>query len=158
MHKDLYTPLRTAIEQKNDPYPMNIVFYCPYDYGPGVAEGPWVWEDEWYDQSNPYPCRLLSREAGEHDEMGNTLYYYTVVMLAADEIEEDMFYTSLTDEHGEAIYIPPGESHIVSNMPRWAIQIRDRRYSKDEFLRKSYSFRHEMMISDEIFPESWKNM
>ena len=52
--------------------------------------------------------------------------------------------------------IPVGENHILTNVPRHAIQVRDKLYSKDEFIENS--FRHEMMMPDEIFPESWRNL
>jgi hypothetical protein len=53
--------------------------------------------------------------------------------------------------------IPPrGTVHVLTDVPRWAIKVRDGMYSKDEY--KVRSFRHEMMIPNDMFPEMWKNI
>ena len=148
LQKDLYKPLRTATEQRDEPYPDHFVFYCHYGYEPGTSEGPWMWMDE-YEYLTTAPCKLISREAEVVDADGNGEYYYTVVMLDEDQLEDGMISTM---EHN----IPAGENHILTNVPRWAIGVKDKLYKKDEFLEKS--FRHEMLMPDEIFPESWKNL
>ncbi|KAL7526358.1 hypothetical protein ACHAXR_004417, partial [Thalassiosira sp. AJA248-18] len=125
MQKDLYTPLRTETEQLPEPYPENIVFYCHYGYEPGVPEGPWEWVDEWAFLPT-CPCDIISREAGEVDNDGNTAYYYTAVIWNEDELGDD---TINKMEHD----IPSGQNHILTDVPRWAIEIQDRLYSKDEF-------------------------
>ena len=140
-------PLKTATEQLLEPYPDNIVFYCPYDYVPGTHEGPWVWEDEWIDLAK-IPCNVMSREDAGVDSEGNTIYSYSMVMLDEEQLEVG----TLTPGVG----IPSGEKHILTNVPRWAVEVRDKLYSKDEFMENS--FRHEMMMPDEIFPETWKNL
>ena len=148
LRNDLSIPLRTAAEQLSEPYPDNIAFYCHYDYAPGVWEGPWVWENEWA-QLPMIPCRIISREAGDANA-DEEAYYYTTVMLDEDEL--DGTGTAYNMEYA----IPSGENHILADVPRWAIEIRDKLYSKDEFIQNS--FRHEMMMPDEIFPETWKNL
>lgn len=148
----LQEPLRTASEQRSDPYPDNIVFYCHYDYEPGISEGPWIWQDEWIGL-RMNPCKIISREAGTGDVVdadGKMVYYYTLVMLTEDELQ-----------YGNGILppvevIPSGENHLLANVPGWAIEVRDKLYTKDEFVKNS--FRHEMMMPDEIFPKSWKNL
>jgi len=153
LQKDMMMPLRTASEQKLKPYPDNVVFYCHYSYSPELSEfeGPWSWEDEWVHLPMT-PCKIVSREAQGGDDEGNTYYYYTTVMLNEDELEE------LGD--GGMIYmeynIPSSENHILTNVPRWAIEIRDKLYAKDEFM--SNAFRQEMMMPDDVFPETWKNI
>ena len=52
--------------------------------------------------------------------------------------------------------IPEGEVHIIHDIPRFAIEVRDKMYTKNEFL--SGSFRHPMMLPDDIFPETWMNL
>eukprot|EP00571_Detonula_confervacea_P007826 CAMPEP_0172326942 /NCGR_PEP_ID=MMETSP1058-20130122/58069_1 /TAXON_ID=83371 /ORGANISM="Detonula confervacea, Strain CCMP 353" /LENGTH=602 /DNA_ID=CAMNT_0013043851 /DNA_START=67 /DNA_END=1875 /DNA_ORIENTATION=- len=140
----LQEPFRTATEQLSQPYPDNIVFYCHYEYEIGVSEGPWVWEDEWKELAL-YPCRIFSREASDAER---TAYYYTMVILNENELEYGII--------PPLVGIPSGENHILTNVPRWAIEVRDKLYTKDEFLSKS--FRHEMMMPNEIFPETWKNL
>ena len=145
--KDISTPLRTAKEQLAEPYQDHIVFYCHYQYEPGTLEGPWAWVNEW--ESLPTcPCRIISREP-DVDAYNSTSYHYAVVMLDEDELEDGMVYNA---QHK----IPVGENHILTNVPRHAIQVRDKLYSKDELVENS--FRQEMMMPDEIFPESWRNL
>ena len=45
---------------------------------------------------------------------------------------------------------------VVENIPQWAIQFVNREYSSDMHLENA--FRHEMMISDSMFPEFWMNI
>jgi len=42
------------------------------------------------------------------------------------------------------------------NVPGYAIDARDRQYTKDEFIENA--FRHEMMMPDDIFPDDWMNL
>lgn len=146
--KDLSAPLLTETEQLSDPYPDNIIFYCHYGYKPGVKHGPWNWIDE-YAQLPISPCKIVSRTAGNANA-NEVAYYYEVALLDKDEIEIELEGLA---ENG--VYPPPGETHTLVNVPRWAIQVRDKPYTKDEYL--ANSFRHEMMLPDEIFPETWKN-
>lgn len=149
LQKDLSIQLRTETEQQSEPYPDNFLFYCHYSYEPGTLEGPWEWMDEWGGLPMT-PCKIVSRELSNVDDSGSA-YHYTTVMLDADAMEA-LQGAALT---GMGQFIPSGETHILTNVPRWAIQVRDKLYSKDEFL--ANAFRHEMMMPDNIFPETWKN-
>mmetsp|Transcript_22068 Transcript_22068/g.53421 ORF Transcript_22068/g.53421 Transcript_22068/m.53421 type:complete len:473 (-) Transcript_22068:444-1862(-) len=143
----LQEPLRTVTEQISEPYPDNIVFYCYYDYEPGMPEGSWVWQDEWVDLQI-CSCEVVSCEKVGQDADEKPVYSYTMAMLTEGEIEDG------TIQFEDSI--PSGENHILTNVPRWAIEVRDKLYSKDEFLQNS--FRHEMMMLDDIFPDTWKNL
>lgn len=156
LQKDLSIPLRTEMEQESEPYSDNLLFYCHYQYRPGYAAGTREWRDEWGGRGKTEglplsPCKILSRELDDTDASGSA-YNYTVVMLDKDELE------GLRDValEGTSYPIPSGSKHIMNNVPRWAISVRDKLYSKDEFL--ANAFRHEMMMPDEIFPEAWKNI
>jgi len=140
-------PLRTAEEEEDDPYPDNIAFYCPFGYVSGLGEETYEWQEAWIDIPT-YPCEVTSRKV-EVDSEGNTQYYYDVIMLDETEIEQDMAIMA------ESL-IPEGEEHIILNMPGRAIEVADKKYTKDEYVKNS--FRHEMMIPDEIFPPAWKNL
>lgn len=143
-------PLRTEEEELTDPYPDNVVYYCHYGYEPGIPEGQWEWEDEFINLPL-YPCEIHAREAVVVSEAdGSTEYRYTLVMLEEDEIGEHVIRPVWP--------IPSGEVHVLTNVPRRAIEVRDKQYEKDEFLENEHSFRHEMMMPDEIFPEAWKNI
>jgi hypothetical protein len=147
LQNDLTMPLRTLDEQKEEPYAGNIVFYCHYDYFEGVDEGPWEWAPEWEGHAL-YPCELTARHSRK-DEDGNAMYYYSAVMLTDKEIPPDVkVYTRDV--------IPEGEIHVMTSIPRSAVVVRDRMYSKDEYAVNA--FRHEMMMPDDMFPETWMNL
>lgn len=144
----LEEPYRTEEEELLKPYSDNIVFYCAYGYEQGMPEGVYNWVDEWYELFAPYPCEIESREARGVDSDGNTMYYYEVVMLDESEIIEGMVIKTAV--------IPEGEEHTMINVPGYAIDVRDRQYTKDEFI--DNAFRHEMIMPDDIFPDDWKNL
>ena len=135
-------PLRTESEQLTEPYPDNIVFYCHFDYMPGDEEGPWEWEDEW-EELILHPCRVVSR-----DDSDVTEYLYTMVLLNEDEIGDNILLP--------LVNTPVGSKYLLTGVPRWAIEVRDKMYTKDEFMKNA--FRHEMMLPDDVFPETWKNL
>ncbi|KAL9183093.1 hypothetical protein ACHAXT_004880 [Thalassiosira profunda] len=150
LQNDLVTPLRTEAEHQSEPYQPNLMFLCHYGYGGPDASpaGSYEWEDEWQ-MLHVIPCRITEREYNEADKQ----YYYTVKMLDLSELELEF---GVAGSAEDGVYIPPGEQHILTVVPRWAIQIRDKPYTKDEFL--PHPFRHEMMVPDDIFPEAWKNL
>jgi len=157
LQSDSTIPLRTPDEQRTEPYSKNVVFYCHYGYQPGMPEGEYAWMDEWGgpDGLTLYPCRIVRREAVDMPGPTGaveTFYHYAMVMLDEDAVAELGGIASGIFTH----VIPSGENHILTYVPRWAIEIRDWFYSKDEFMENS--FRHEMMIPDEIFPDAWKNL
>ena len=140
--------LQTESEQLADPYPDNIIFYCHYDYEIGDPAKTWRWEDDWIGLPW-YPCKVISRsEVKDGKAVG---YLYNMQMLTEDEIEEGR----ILAPH---VAIPSGgdHSHVLSHVPRWAIEAKDKLYTKDEFVTKSL-FRHEMMMPDDIFPKAWMN-
>ena len=146
--KDQSATIRTVKEQKYIPYPKNIVFYCHYQYEHGLDEGPWEWEDVFM-SDQLYPCNIIRRNVGT-DASGNKQYLYDAVMLTEDDIilDEIQVFTKYV--------IPSGEKHILTRVPRSAIEIKDKMYAKDEY--QPNAFRHELMFPDDIFPESWKNL
>mmetsp|Transcript_30698 Transcript_30698/g.61309 ORF Transcript_30698/g.61309 Transcript_30698/m.61309 type:complete len:622 (+) Transcript_30698:97-1962(+) len=146
--KDTSAPLRTVHEQKHMPYPENILFYCHYGYMPGLEGGEWEWDDTFI-QENRYPCKITRRKIFPN-EIGQEGYLYDAMMLTQDEMD-----------HETGVFvgyiIPSGEKHVLKNIPRGAIEVKDKFYSKDEYAMEN-SFRHEMMFPDDIFPATWKNI
>jgi hypothetical protein len=153
-------------EQLSDPYPNNIIFYCHYDDNPDMTKGEYLWEEQWVDIVTR-PCKLLSRRAAAKEEeklaisdassktitTATTMrYYYTMAMMTEAEIDDGYILPKF--------HIPDDEKdqHVLVDVPRHAIKVQDRLYSKDEFLIGKYAFRHEMMLSDEIFPKAWMNL
>ena len=115
------------------------------------------WNNDWSDlelfdvsvavQWTPkFPCKIIHRsEEAAFDNDGNNIgHRYSAMLLTEDEVQENMLIELL---------IPQGEKHLIHDIPRVAISVRDKLYSKNEFL--DGSFRHAMMIPDDIFPEAW---
>ncbi|CAJ1957082.1 unnamed protein product [Cylindrotheca closterium] len=84
-----------------------------------------------------YPCRVVER----HNDNS-----YTVEII-------DKEYASVDDQyvwpHHEVV------SHILFNVPRDIFYFRDEPNHRDHH--QKWSFRHDMRIPDDIFPEVWKN-
>ena len=151
IERDQSAPLRTVEEQQVDPYPRNIAFYCHYQYNPEIGPGPWLFENYWVD-FDLYPCKIIARTDGSDDFGGSQIadaFVYVVKILDARELEAEPGYKVKQ-------LIPAGEEHVVVGVPRAAIFVRDKLYSKDEFL--PGAFRHPIMFPDEIFPEPWRNL
>ena len=164
-------PLWTIQEQSIDPYPDNIIFYCHYDYHPGLEGGEYRWEDSWASELRLIPCQIITREYRTTfvDTVG---YYYSTIMLTMDQVDVSTVMISNIDDtdydDDDEVDTPPlplsnndaipprGTVHVLTDVPRWAIKVRDKLYSKDEY--KVRSFRHEMMIPNDMFPETWKNI
>jgi hypothetical protein len=98
-------------------------------------------------------------------------YYYSTIMLTLDQVDVSTMMISniddTDDDDDDEVDIPPlllsnnvisprGTVHVITDVPRWAIKVRDNMYSKDEY--KARSFQHEMMIPNDMFPEMWKNI
>jgi hypothetical protein len=81
------------------------------------------------------PCRVLERREGEGD--GETTYVAEVVKFAED--------TGVCEGVGVG---------ILWNVTRDAFYFQDLPYGRDHHQR--WSFRHEMHIPDDVFPEIWK--
>jgi hypothetical protein len=160
-------PLRTIDEQVIEPYPDNIIFYCHYDYHPGMEEGEYRWDNAWASELLLIPCQIITREYRTTfvDTVG---YYYSTIMLTLDQVDvSTMMISNIDNTDDDEVDIPPlllsndvipprGTVHVLTDVPRWAIKVRDKMYSKDEY--KVRSFRHEMMIPNDMFPEMWKNI
>jgi hypothetical protein len=110
------------------------------------------------------PCQIVSRVTRDADG-DETAYHYTAMMLTSDQVDADMIPNFILRYHDEddvrvlsprEVIPPPGEVHILTDVPRRAIEVRDKVYAKDEFARGA--FRHAMMMPDDVFPEAWKNI
>jgi hypothetical protein len=82
------------------------------------------------------PCRVLERREGEGD--GETTYVAEVVYFPGD-----------TDVCESAVGVG-----ILWNVTRDAFYFEDMPYGRDHH--QPWTFRHEMHIPDEMFPEIWK--
>ncbi|KAI2496277.1 hypothetical protein MHU86_18234 [Fragilaria crotonensis] len=124
--------LRTPSELVDNPYPSNIRTTCFYKFRETHQKSPVAWTSPEYVFQNLYPCRVLDRH--END-------IYTVVIGKSE--------SALNKNK-----IPV--NHVVTNVPRHAIRLDDKRQSSDQNLVSA--FRHEIHIPDEIFPVAWKDL
>jgi len=163
MNGDMTTPLRTIEEQETDPYPSNMQIKC-YDVfrkgklgktlhvmrkNPSLL--PLLLED-----SELYRCDLL-----EKTEQDGLMLYTAVITEIPDDDDEDLF-----KMHKRRIQTGEPETSLIQGRnvtypmllmkaPRIAFKFVDRPYTSDFHLKNS--FRHEMMIPDEMFPDAWRN-
>ena len=126
--------LRTESEQQKEPYPENLSVQC---HSTLVADEtmdeslPLVfWEFDWAVSEMGFPCLIMDR----HDDEG--LVTYDVIIEARDDA-------------GVSTEVVRG------GVPREAISFLDRPYTTDMHL--DSAFRHEIQISDDIFPSLWKD-
>lgn len=139
--KDYSTPLWTEEEGQLETHQhlQHIIFYCP-------EESEW----EGYDYTPLRPCKIARRFQNSSNSDGEGPFLYDVVMLTEDEIHDNIH---LGPEYKS---IPLGQTILVKDVPRSAIIVADEMYSKDEYMRGT--FRHEMMIPDDVFPKTWMNL
>jgi len=136
--------VRTEQEQEDDPYPENVMIYC-FLVKPNQGDSsnneddelnihPWDLKEQTLDHlmrylSNAKPCRILDR--------------------AYDEESDSMSYNIKAD-------ISDDNSIIMTGVHRKAIEFVYKPYKADQFI--SMSFRHDILIPDDIFPQEWRNL
>jgi hypothetical protein len=123
-------PIRTYKEQKDDPYPDNLVIRCH----------PFL---EHIGSRQRYEKRLRSdKDLWPSDEKGRTC-----IVLKREEDDGQITYTvRVFDEEDE-------ESHIRSGVPREMIVMVDAQYTTDWHMRSA--FRHYIGLPDDMFPDAW---
>lgn len=148
---EVVAKLRTVEEQKQFPYPSNMVTSCfyPYNHTESVAAGTtvvtaktkeitaakWKMARHTFDWQHLRPCSILKRSKDEQT--------YTVRILNRPGMKGD-------------IRVPRGSIHLVENVPRAAIRFTDKVYTTDQHI--DGAFRFYLEIPDEIFPPQWKNI
>lgn len=149
---DAIQMLRTQQEQKGHEYPVNVFTSCFYRYSDRdeseKAEAQSISADKlisfkWkltkglYDLKNLRPCQVLRRI---EDKKGRSVY--AVKMLNRPGLSEEEI-------------IPRNILHIVTHVPRAAIRFSDKPGTSDQHI--ATAFRHEIGLSDEVFPAAWMN-
>ena len=143
--------IRTEEEQKRMPYPENLQLSCYYVYdeanlkphpnsipeidGETITTAKWSYSENLWIPANLIPCRIHDRIKRK----GKTL---------DGAIQESDFYTAqmiLEDR--------PGERHIVTSIPRAAIEFTNKVLTTDQQLPNA--FRHEIGLAPGIYPEAW---
>eukprot|EP00586_Coscinodiscus_wailesii_P013646 CAMPEP_0172520076 /NCGR_PEP_ID=MMETSP1066-20121228/291791_1 /TAXON_ID=671091 /ORGANISM="Coscinodiscus wailesii, Strain CCMP2513" /LENGTH=247 /DNA_ID=CAMNT_0013302769 /DNA_START=225 /DNA_END=965 /DNA_ORIENTATION=- len=154
--------VRTIREQKIKPYPDNLQTACYYDYDDeededeeekdedgkeesgGVVKVKWDYinDVEDYNQDDLRPCDIMKRYQvkveGKNNETSKWGIHYTARIY--DHIESDSM-------------IPEDQTHIVTHIPRSAIEFVHKEHSSDVYLRNT--FRQHISIPDDMFPTVW---
>lgn len=143
--------LRTSKEQESDPYPSNIQTLCRYrvaqkdkakKYEPKTETKIW---DASHAKAKFQPCEILSKHATRKDE-----YLYEIRIL------ERNGRLGIYGKDSKIPGVPKGQKVFVKSIPRKAIEFGDKMYSTDTLLPNA--FRHEIVVSDDIWPESWNDL
>lgn len=147
LNQDISTPVRTVFETITGfRYPGNVELRCEksfLDDEDDDDDGVEDWREHlktrtvetWLlKQSTPLiPCEVIRTKSIDGE------LFYTVVMMEDDEDDDSQFV-----------------NHLVEDIPREGIKFVDRPYTSDIFLRNS--FRHDIRIPDEMFPQTWRNV
>ena len=149
---DAIRMMRTEQEQKEHPYPDNLFTSCFYRYSDrseeeratgqnskkkdSITSFRWHLTKGLYDLKNFRPCQVLKRM---EDNSGRSAYAARILNRPGLDITE---------------IIPKDELHVVTHIPRAAIQFSDKAYTTDQHLK--YAFRHEIGLPEELIPSSWK--
>jgi hypothetical protein len=152
VHDDAIQSLRTTQELQTHPYPDNIFTSCFYAYNrttlasasESVVTVPWQVTRGVFELRNLRPCVVLKRENSQitrQRKKQGTLFTVQIKNRPGLTPEEE---------------IPPGEVHVVSKVPRHAVRFSDKPYTTDPHLEGS--FRHELHLPNDIFPEDWKDL
>ncbi|KAL3817281.1 hypothetical protein ACHAXA_003202 [Cyclostephanos tholiformis] len=155
--------IKTMNERLADPYPHGIMLMCTINVNHDTAylSAPKtipffrrsigevdLREDS--DDKHIHNCNVTERyeadedyEESEDEEESHNLgrYMYTVLIEVKKPFTDDYFIT---------------EVHEIRNVPRSSISFVNIPYTSDIFLKNS--FRHEMMLPDDIFPKAWMNL
>jgi hypothetical protein len=138
--------INTLEEQESDPYPDNIYTACIFkEYNETLrgrgeneyfnAETNEVYWTPLRDGACLRPCEIVSRQiVGEKT-------YYTVKV---DDMTNEFF--------PQQCALAP-ERETVLRTPEQVITVVDKEYTADQFLENS--FRHEIGVSDDMYPEEW---
>ena len=135
--------LRTLEELKDNPYPINLHTIClpSYHYVPQLDNYYYVIPDR--DYVDRVVCHVMERfefnsSTDQHEQQQQQEDLYTVDMILPGKQQDD----------------PPVAKRVLS-VPRSAVWITDKIMSQDWHLPNT--FRHPIMIPDDIFPDAWKN-
>jgi hypothetical protein len=160
--------IRTLAEQKQTPYPDNVFTSCYYKFYSQDSTGNFdiptskhtVTRAEWQQSSDSYenrhlrPCLILDRHVDakggsdvQHDDDDDQelrQHYYTIRIMNRPGLRESE-------------RIPHNVHHIVSNVPRDAIQFSDKLYTTDQHIETA--FRHHIgLVGNDLFPPQWMDL
>ena len=157
LNDDLNSPILTMDEQIVEPYDTSINIKCfvnvthdsAYLFAPLTApyfKREWDRSSDMRDgsKSDNLPCSIIGRHGIERNVDNTDLIDHTYLYAIQLDVEKNH----------EGIFFH--EFHEIANVPREAIVFVNLPYTDDIFLEKS--FRHEMILPDDIFPKAWMNL
>mgnify|MGYP005840583093 CR=1 FL=1 len=149
---DFSLPFRTEAEQKDDPYPPNLILAC--DIGTcldcekdvGIE---FQWEEGRYLFEDWEICTILSR--GKITDGNGASYEYKVALYPNEHSYRDELQPSGSDDNKSDDDEP---SYVITQVPHRAIRFVDKPFQSDQHLEGS--FRHPMEFPKEMTPPQWR--
>mmetsp|Transcript_30821 Transcript_30821/g.47232 ORF Transcript_30821/g.47232 Transcript_30821/m.47232 type:complete len:605 (+) Transcript_30821:151-1965(+) len=153
--------IKTEEEQEVDPYPENIMTTCSYHYNPrSVPAESVALPDETYAEHVFYTGKdedefIQVLPWNRHVDTDTPLHVFERPCILLGRDDENNYDVQLLNDLewndiNEEVVV------VITNVPREAVALRDAPYSTDANLPNA--FRHEMRMSDAMFPERWKNL
>jgi hypothetical protein len=136
---DETAPLRTEVEQKEDPYAQNLATVCNTPDWDRKQDGTnhINWHEPDFDWLEGFVfCHVIDRYEGPHGDL-----VYTVSL----DFDED------PNEYDSSV--PMSKQYIDRNVPRRAIRFVDKPYTSDMHLPNA--FRHTIELPKELVPDQW---
>ena len=153
LNNDMDTPIRTMMEQYHG---VSYVCTINVDHNLSYRHAP---------KSKPYFKRAWNRQL-DMSEGSNDIHRHLCNVTKRHEFDDEAEGNSkLNHKYLYTVELevrkPFGNSfisefHEIINVPREAIAFENLPYTSDMFLKNS--FRHEMKLPDDIFPEAWMNL
>jgi hypothetical protein len=143
VHSSHFLPVeyfRTQHELQSNPYPPNLHTMCLESYRKNDSSGTYQFVPVLRPNHRRVYCTVLMRkqELQQEGGAGDAVYTYTVQL--------ELSNAGRSDE----------STIVVHGVTTDGLFLYDKAYTNDWHLQNA--FRHTMMIPDEIFPESWKNL
>ena len=154
-------PIRTQDEQKNNPYPRNVVIKCRLDLDIGIGNythtpkqtpfyrRKFVDDDLIKGSKSRHKCNILKRKGKQR------------ISFDDEEVEVDdtgpfLYTIEIQNYKKKQGRLTIHEHHEITDVPIEAIDLVNKKYTSDMFLKSA--FRHEMALPDGLWPEAWMNM
>jgi hypothetical protein len=140
--------LRTVKEQETDPYPNNLITMCMTSNRGSKNHRHQEWREYRHSWAHGMVfCHILDRQIGAADNEE-----YTVSLHFFDENVDELMNEKSA---GYDPSVPMEDLYIDTKVPRRAIRWIEKPYMDDEHLQNA--FRHPIMLSDDLVPDSWKH-
>mmetsp|Transcript_26573 Transcript_26573/g.57657 ORF Transcript_26573/g.57657 Transcript_26573/m.57657 type:complete len:503 (-) Transcript_26573:37-1545(-) len=152
-------PLRSRAELEANPYPPNVVTGCYYTEENEESDYEfWDEGDDWKKLSDEMILKYFS-DNGEDFTWYETLSYpryWPCDIISGNDEEGYLVQIFQLTQEEETVWTKKGVPMFLTNFPRESIRFFNRVGTSDQYL--PGAFRHHIELSDDIFPEQWKNL